>query len=291
VCRTRVLSGASTELSSEVALTSAERADGWILSCVRSATTAMSLEVEDLGSFSIPETKILPCRISERQLLAPQVMRVILRLPPSSNFRFLPGQYINVTSPNGVRRSYSLANADAVSNFLELHVRAVENGAMSDYWFNQAKVNDLLRLNGPLGTFFLRDVTDKDVVFLATGTGIAPVKSMLEAMWANLGLEHQPRSVKVFWGGRVQTDHYWNPEFPSGRDKFVKVLSRPSEDWSGARGYVQQVFMSGNPDLRNMVVYACGSNDMILSSRELLLQAGLPGRQFFSDAFVCSAVN
>lgn len=198
-CKCKVLSGETKTLVAEIGLTESEKAAGWILSCARTAISDVTLDVEDLGDVALPTVKTQACRISSLEKLAPDVIKVILRLPPSTEFNFIPGQYIDVIGPSGVRRSYSLANAPKPDNTLELHIRAVENGTMSHYWFNQAAVNDLLRLNGPKGTFFMRSLAQRELVFLATGTGIAPVKSMLEAL-PNLSAEQMPQSVTVLWG-------------------------------------------------------------------------------------------
>lgn len=287
-CKCKVISGSSTPLSAELGLTEAEKSEGWILSCVRSATSDMVLEVEDLGGVNPPTPKTVPCRIQELNRLADDVMQVRLRLPPTADLTYLPGQYIDVIGPAGIRRSYSLANAQASDKHLELHIRAVPGGAMSEYWFQHAKVNDLLRLNGPLGTFFLRQIAGLDLIFLATGTGIAPVKSMLEGMSA-LSADQQPRSVTVYWGGRKPQDLYCDVAAFSGSARFVPVLSQADAPWTGARGYVQQQLINDMPDLSQAVVYACGSDAMIQSAKTLLESAGLPTHRFHSDAFVCSA--
>ena len=181
-CKCRVVSGSTRALAPESGLTPAEQADGWILSCVRSAETDLVIEAETLGSIHLPEPKTLPCKISLLDRLAPDVLRVGLRLPPTQAFDYLPGQYIELIGRDGLRRSFSLATAAATGAALELHIRAIDGGAMSRYLFDTAKVGDLLRLRGPLGTFFLRDIAGRDLYFLATGTGIAPVKAMLEAL-------------------------------------------------------------------------------------------------------------
>lgn len=289
-CKCKVIAGDTEALQEEVGLTAAEKADGWILSCVRTALTDLSLDVEDLGGVVLPEAKTLPCRINSIDKLAPDVVRVLLRLPPTAEFSFISGQYIDVIGPGGVRRSYSLANASFVDKQLELHIRAVEGGAMSQYWFGQANVNDLLRLNGPLGTFFLRDVTGLDLVFLATGTGIAPVKAMLESMH-DLAAEKQPRSVTVLWGGRTPQDLYMDMAGIPGRFNFEPVLSRADAQWTGARGHVQQALLAVMPGLGQAAVYACGSDAMIRDAQTTLTAAGLPNNRFYSDAFVCSASN
>lgn len=287
-CKCKVIAGETAALKEEIGLSVSDKANGWILSCVRTAVTDVSLEIEDLGGVVLPEVKTLPCRINSIDKLAHDVVRVVLRLPPTADFSFVAGQYIDVIGTGGVRRSYSLANSSLADKKLELHIRAVAGGAMSQYWFVQAKVNDLLRLNGPLGTFFLRDVVGLDLVFLATGTGIAPVKALLESMH-DLAAEDQPRSVTVLWGGRTQQDLYFDVAGIPGRFNFVPVLSRADAQWIGARGYVQQALLNVLPDLGHAAVYACGSDAMIRDAQMTLIPAGLPSSRFYSDAFVCSA--
>lgn len=289
-CKCKVLQGSTVALHPESGLTDEERDEGWILSCVRAAESDVLLNIDDLGDVKLPTARTLPCKIAEIRLLAPDVALIKLRLPPTSGFNFVPGQYIDVIGPNGVRRSYSLASCRFEQQVLELHVRRVDGGVMSRYWFGEAKVNDLLRLHGPLGTFFLREFAGVDLIFLATGTGIAPVKAMLESI-AELPAGKQPKSVTVLWGGRMRQDLYIDLSAVSVKHRYIPVLSRAGADWEGARGHVQQVLLSLQPDLKNAVVYACGSNPMIHDAEHLLKQAGLPENRFYSDAFVCSATN
>lgn len=286
-CKCKVISGETKALVAEIGLTESEKAEGWILSCARTATTDVVLEVEDLGGVVLHPAKTQACRISSLEKLAPDVIKVLLRLPPTATFNFIPGQYIDVIGPGGVRRSYSLANAPKTDNTLELHIRAVKNGAMSHYWFSQAKVNDLLRLHGPQGTFFMRNIAQRDLVFLATGTGIAPVKAMLEAL-SSLSLNQLPRSVSVLWGGRNEYDLYFNLAELPGTFQYTPVLSR-SATWKGERGYIQDVLLRRKSDLLNSTVYACGSDSMIHCAKVALTMAGLPSHHFYSDAFVCSS--
>ena len=288
-CKGRVVRGSTTPLHEELGLTAAERDAGWILTCVRAASSeAVELEIDDLGNFVIHPARTLACRIQSLQPMAPDVMRVVLRFPPTAELKFHPGQYIDVIGPNGVRRSYSVANAPTADKLVELHIRHVPGGAMSAYWFAQAQVNDLLRINGPLGTFVLRDVADRDVIFLATGTGIAPVKAMLESLTASVSKEAAPRSVTVYWGGRLRQDLYCDVPAPGVPFRFVPVLSRDPQ--SGfAHGHVQDIALSERPDLTSTTIFACGSDAMIHSARTAFLAAGLDTHRFHSDAFVCSA--
>jgi CDP-4-dehydro-6-deoxyglucose reductase len=286
-CKCKVLKGQSATIVDELGLTSDEKAQGYILSCVRSANTDMLIEMEDLGDQIIPEVKTLPARISSLEKLAPDVLSVKIRFPPNTPLTYLAGQYINVIGPAGLRRSYSLANAPAADKQVELHIRAVQGGAMSGYWFNKAKANDLLRINGPLGSFFMRSLAGLHLVFLATGTGIGPVKAMLEQL-ASASATDQPLSVTVYWGGREPQDLYANPSEWHPALRYVPVLSRAPDSWTGTRGYVQKALLSDTHDLTHAVVYACGSDAMIQSAKAALITAGLPDKRFYSDAFVPS---
>jgi CDP-4-dehydro-6-deoxyglucose reductase len=291
-CKGRVLVGETSTIHDEIGLSAEDRTRGFILTCVRKACSDLELEIDDLGDVILPEPRTLPCRIQSIDRESHDVVRVILRLPPTSALEFLPGQYIEVIGDTGLRRSYSIANAPRADQQIELHIREVPDGAMSRYWFEGARINDLLRLRGPLGTFFLRGHASRHLVLLATGTGIAPVKAILEGLSEMLA-DAQPRSVTVYWGGRRPQDIYWAPPESLGAAmlRFVPVLSRAGEDWTGERGHVQDVMLRDHPYLADTLVYACGSDAMINGAQASLRVAGLPDRQFHSDAFVCSAAT
>jgi CDP-4-dehydro-6-deoxyglucose reductase len=286
-CKCKVISGDTIALVGEIGLSQKEKDSGWILTCARSATSNLEIEIDDLGDVILPKQALFPCRINSLDKVSKHVIRVGLRLPPSSDFKILPGQYVDIIGPLGVRRSYSVAS-HATENILEFHIGEVDNGCLSDYWFGKAKINDLLRLNGPLGTFFLRSIKEQDVVFLATGTGIAPIKAMIESIKL-LAPEDHPKSLTVFWGGRTADDLYFDPSAEHERLRYVPVLSRSGADWEGQQGYVQDAFLNEHPELSKFVVYACGSEKMIRSSYEILVKSGLSDKKFFSDAFLSSA--
>jgi CDP-4-dehydro-6-deoxyglucose reductase len=287
-CRCKVIRGESTALHEELGLTSEERSAGWILSCVRRASSDLLIQTQEVSGLSLATPKVFPCRIQALELLALDVMKVTLRLPPNSDFSFIPGQYIEIIGTDGVRRSYSLANADLDTKVIELHIRAINSGVMSQYWFERAKPNDLLRLNGPLGTFILRNTQGLDLALLATGTGIAPIKAMLKGLAERCSAK-RPQTITVYWGGRTAQDLYWNVQSIQAGQRYVPVLSRAGHDWGGARGHVQDAFLANQPELSKTLVYACGSEAMIENARTTLLKAGLSETRFFSDAFVSSA--
>lgn len=262
--------------------------DDKILSCTRSAASELYIDAENLELLKDYKSKILPARINSLELLNDDVLRITLRTPPSNKLHFLPGQYLNMIDTNGSTRSYSIANAPRDSGTIDLHIKRVEGGLFSDHLFLNARQDDLLRINGPQGSFFLRSALGqkKHLVFLATGTGIAPIKAILES------LDKEPEgadfeSVSVFWGGRFTKDIYWQPKFERLSIQFVKVLSRervPGFDM----GYVQDAFLRIGPSVQDSVVYACGGVAMISAAKEKLGKEGLDLRYFYSDAFVSS---
>lgn len=286
VCKAKVTQGQTETIKPEESLTEEEKSEGFILTCCRSASTDLQLNIEDLGELGQIQVKTLPCRINGIHQLADDVIEVVLRTPPSSNLDYLPGQYVNMIGKDGLRRSYSVANAPREDGQIMLQIRKVENGQMSHYWFNEAKSNDLLRMEGPLGTFCLRETEASTLILLATGTGIAPVKAILEQLSASP--KHNTYSqIHVYWGGRTEQDLYWLPDFPELQLTYTPVLSR-APDWEGRKGYVQQAVLADGPNLKDSVVYACGSETMIHDAHAKFTAAGLNENQFHSDAFVSS---
>lgn len=289
-CKSAVIAGQSEAVSPELGLTEEERNAGVVLLCARKAISDLTVEVSDIDGATLPPKRILPCRIQALSRVGADVMHVTLRLPPNASFHYLPGQYINVAIRGGPSRSYSIANAPRLDGLLDLYIRFVPDGEMSLYWFSQAKVNDLLQLTGPLGVFIIRPSDEADMVMLATGTGIAPVKAILEEL-ASRDETLRPRSIHLFWGGRKPEDIFWEPGEYGFQINFVPIMSRAHEAWDGARGYVQDAAISHGIDFSNAVVYACGSPVMINSARDQLTQAGLRPGNFYADAFVASSFS
>ena len=287
VCKAHVVGDTEVIHHDESVLSAEDVESGYILTCCRTALSDVRLNIEDLGLFANLKSKTLPCRVDSFRRLADDVVEVILRLPPKDPLSYLSGQYVDVIGKSGVRRSYSIANTPRQDGKLELQIRRVEGGVMSQYWFEELASNDLLRLEGPQGTFALRNTTPTNLVFLATGTGIAPVKAILEQLKADPELV-AGKKVWVYWGGRHAQDIYWTPELGSLPIAFMPVLSRPDSGWEGRTGYVQDVLVHDGIDLADAVVYACGSEHMIHSAKEKLLAFGLPHKNFYSDAFVSS---
>lgn len=282
VCKTELISGETKILNEEISLTEQEKQTGFILTCCREAKSDLSLEATDISEIAHLQIKTLPCRINKITQLNDEVLEVTLRLPPNAGFNYLAGQYIDIIKGD-IRRSYSIANAPKEDAEITLQIKKFENGMMSDYWFNQAKENDLLRFEGPLGTFFLRESNKQNLVFLATGTGIAPIKAIFEQLEKT---EATDKNIYIYWGGRTEKDLYLQPKIANNVIKFIPVFSRPPENWQGRSGYVQQALLEDKINLQDTTIYACGSEAMIHSAKELLTQNGLDKKHFYSDAFV-----
>ncbi|WP_244613329.1 FAD-binding oxidoreductase [Methylosinus sp. Ce-a6] len=287
-CKSAVVEGTSVAIGAEIGLDEAERQNGVVLLCVRKATSDLLLDVCDLGGALPPPKRILPCRIQSLERVRHDIVHVALRLPPNSSFAYFPGQHINLSSRGGPARSYSIANAPRPDGMLELYIRYVADGAMSRYWFTDAKANDLLQLVGPLGSFYYRESSATNLALLATGTGIAPIRAMLQNL-AERPAASRPRRILLFWGARTPDEIFWDPSEISLEIEFVPTLSRAAETWNGARGYVQTAMMSSKIEFDDTVVYACGSTAMISSVREILMDTGLSHRYFYADAFVASS--
>jgi CDP-4-dehydro-6-deoxyglucose reductase len=284
-CKCRIV-GPTTLKFDELGLTDADKQSGWKLTCARVPTGDVKLDINDLGDIDLPKSKVVPAKIDQLTYLTDDILKLCLRLPPKAQFRFIPGQYINLIGKNGLQRSYSLAS-DSNGQVLEMHVRRVPNGIMSEHLFENAKVDDLLRISGPHGTFVLRPLAESDLIFVATGTGIGPVKSMIEQI-ESMPADQVPQSIKILWGMRREGEIYWSPRDKLRQVDFIPVLSKAADSWNGERGYVQDVLFRSDVITSQTYIYACGSEAMINATRSMALSAGLTEEHFYSDSFVAS---
>lgn len=287
-CIVKVELGTTIDKLDDLVLSTEEKSNNWTLTCNAIPNSDLVLDIEDLGGIQVFEKNIIPAKIQTINKLNDTVIEVSLRIPPTSNFAYNSGQYVNITKGQ-IKRSYSIANAYQENGSLFFLIKKYENGLMSNYWFNEAKPNDLIRIEGPIGTFFLRQTKIENIVFLATGTGIAPIKAILE----NISLNYQNYQNKKFWvfnGARYESDLFWRPNELNAISNlnYIPVLSRDTENWNGEKGYVQEVVLKSGIDLKNAQVYACGSNNMIESAKKMLVENGLNIKNFFSDAFVAT---
>ncbi len=269
-----------------------EKQLGFALFCRAKALTDLTLEVREITTAGQVVPRKLPCRV--REILRPTADVAVLRLtlPTNERLQFLAGQYLEILLPSGKRRAYSMANAPEDDTFVELHVRNMAGGAFTEYVFNQLKERDILRFEGPLGSFFLREDSPRPMLFVASGTGFAPVKSIIEHA-LHVGIS---REIIFYWGARRRDELYlpdlaqrWQDE--NANVSFIPVLSEPlpEDAWQGRRGFVHQAVMEDFPDLAGYDVYSCGAPAMVEAAhRDFTAQRALPSEQFFSDAFTPS---
>lgn len=263
-----------------------------VLSCQFKPERNLKVKADYFPELELIQVITSPSKVSEYYSPVDEIAILTLRLPPKINFDFLPGQYIDLKF-QGVSRSYSVASLPNKENIIELHIKKVPDGEMSSKIFKPISSNQLMQIEGPKGTFFLRGRQVKTVVFLATGTGFAPVKSMVLQLIEN----GYSGSIFIYWGNRTKDLYYDDSpsEWQKKHDNIVykPCLSQLDESWNEYEGYIQDCVIEDALELNlyNLVdvdVYACGSSSMILAAKEKLVKAGLKSDNFYSDAFIAS---
>ena len=282
-CKSKIITG-QTELGKhqERTLTADEAANGFTLICCATAHSNITLEVREVevGEFA---SKKLPTRIAKLDKLSDDVMLLALQLPATEKFNYRAGQYIDFLLRDGKRRSYSMANAAHTSDQVSLHIRHMPGGLFTDQVFSTLKERDILRIEGP----------QKPIVFVASGTGFAPIKAMME------DIIHQQitRPISLYWGGRRPSDLYlhdlcieWTKSLP--HFTYVPVISDAlvADNWSGRTGFVHQAVLADLPNMADVQVYACGAPIVIDSAkRDFVALAQLPAEEFYADSFISEA--
>ena len=272
-------------------LTDDEKTQGKALFCQARPLGDVVIEARTIGATKDIQVKTLPCRVQKLERLADDVIALHLKLPANERLQFLAGQYLEFLLKDGSRRSFSMANAPHDDELIQLHVRHVAGGQFTDHVFGKMKERDILRFEGPLGTFFLRQDSDKPIVFVASGTGFAPIKSIIEAA-RHKGVA---RAMTLYWGGRRPKDLYMSALAESWAGpafRYVPVVSdaRPEDGWQGRTGFVHRAVMQDFPDLSGYQVYACGVPIMVDSARkDFTTMCKLPDEEFFADSFTTQA--
>ncbi|MDD5176645.1 MAG: CDP-6-deoxy-delta-3,4-glucoseen reductase [Sterolibacterium sp.] len=274
--------------ASENVLSEADKAAGLALFCCAKPLSDIRIECREVaGAKDIP-LKTLPCRVQKLERLAPDVMALHLKLPMNERLQFLAGQYIEVLLKEGKRSAFSLASAPYDDELLQLHVRLTPGGQFAEQVFNVMKERDILRFEGPRGSFFLHEDSSKPIILIGGGTGFAPIKSIVEHAIHN----KIERPMSLYWGARNRTGLYlhelpqrWALEHPY--IKYVPVLSEPAsaDNWSGRRGLVHRAVLEDFTDLSGYQIYACGALAMIDAAHRDFTAHGLPAEEFFADAF------
>lgn len=297
-CKGKVVSGTYDAGSSPAQILGPEDlAQGYTLFCQAHPSSDLVIEAHEIRMASDIQIRKMPSRVMGLEKLTDDVMVVKLQLPAADPFRYYAGQYIEFILKDGRRRSYSMAVPASADNLVELHVRHMPGGVFTDHVFGvgptQMKIREILRVEGPFGSFFLREDSDKPIVFLASGTGFAPIKAIIEHM-IEKGIN---RPAVLYWGGRRPGDLYMNqlasqwvqtlPNF-----SYIPVVSDAlAEDgWTGRTGFVHKAVQQDIPDLSGYQVYACGAPVMVDSARkDFTSHNGLPEEEFFADAFTTEA--
>lgn len=266
-----------------------EAESGRVLLCQARARSDLTFELREIRMPPGIEVRTLPARVVSMQRLADDVMRLYLKLPASEDFRYLAGQYVDILLRGGGRRGFSIANRPGGENFIELHVRFVPGGEFTSHVFAQMKERAILRVEGPLGTFFVRDDSSRPLLMMGGGTGFAPLKAMLEQLYAS---GPPTRPVHLYWGARHRAGLYlheqvegWVESRPGLR--YTPVLSEPlpADHWHGRTGWVHEALAADYPDLSGFEVYMSGPPAMIRAARERFAAQGLPADQMYFDSF------
>jgi CDP-4-dehydro-6-deoxyglucose reductase len=275
------------------ALTEDEAAQGMSLFCCAKPQSDLTIEARELVANDEYPVKKMPTRIAKLEKLSDDVMLVALQLPANEKLNYRAGQYIEFLLRDGKRRSYSMANAPHDAEHISLHIRHMPGGLFTDQVFSTLKERDILRFEGPQGTFYLREDSDKPIILLASGTGFAPIKALVEQLIHT----KSTRPVALYWGGRRPADLYmdklcqeWAAQLPGFR--YVPVISdaQAEDQWQGRTGFVHQAVMADHADLSAYQVYACGAPVMVDSAkRDFVAQCQLPADEFYADSFTSEA--
>lgn len=292
-CKGKVITGTVDHGNPQnSALADFEKRDGLTLFCQAIPKSDITIEAREIETSGDIEVRRLPSRVQEIKRVTEDVVILKLKLPANERFQFFAGQYIDVLLREGKRRSYSMGNPPHKNEYLELHVRSMANGTFTKQVFETLKEKDILRFEGPLGTFFLREDTEKPIIFVASGTGFAPIKSIIEYTFE----ENINRKMILYWGGRRPKDIYmselatrWQEEHDNF--SFIPVISdqEPDDEWKGRTGLVHVAAMKDHSDMTHHEVYSCGVPAMVEAAhKDFTERCKLPEDAFFSDAFTPS---
>ena len=248
----------------------------------------LEIEVHEIESAEGIEVRALPARVEALDKLNHDVIAMKLKLPDSERMQFLAGQYINILLEDEQKRAYSIANAPHDDQFIELHLREVPDGYFSNLVFHEMKEKAMLRVEGPLGGFFLREKSTRPIILMAGGTGFAPVKAIVEHAIAS----DIKRPIHIFWGVRAKQDLYHHALAKQWADEvenieYIPALSDPlpEDNWKGEVGFIHEVVTNKFSDLSDYDVYLCGPPPMIEAGKKAFIANGLPDDRLFFDSF------
>ena len=272
-----------------LALSREEIGDGCALLCQAEPIEDLEIRVREIEAVRDIHVRKMPARVIEKTLLTADVMRIKIKLPDAQRLQFLAGQYLEILLTGGKRRAFSIASSPQSEDIIELHIRHVEGGGFTGWVFDELKERDILRLEAPLGTFFIRnDQTDRPMILMAGGTGFAPLKSMIEDLLAH----HDKRPLHLFWGVRNSTELYMHEQAQQWAEQndhiqYTSAFSEPgnAETAGGFNGFVHEAVLHQYPDLTGFDIYMSGPPAMIDTGRAAFLDAGAEQRRIFFDSF------
>ena len=295
-CKATILAGELAYRQPPLGLDAAEAARHEALLCQAMPRSDLSIVAREVPSAADVPCRMLALKVARLDLLAPDVMGVYLMPPRGTRLRWLAGQYLDVLlapprdaseaerAAGTKRRAVSIANAPEESDHIELHVRRVPGGGFTEHVFTEMKVGDVLRIEGPLGTFVPREDSERPMLFVAGGTGFAPIKAIIEHFFF-LGTT---RAMHLYWGARHAEDIYL-PALPAGWVErhpafgFTPVLS--DAPGSARGGLVHEAVLEDHPDLLPFDVYMSGPPGLIDAARRRFVQAGLDESRLYYDSF------
>lgn len=288
-CKGQLISGeVSYPHHPPLALSKTEITSGDVLLCQAVAVNDLLVSVREIEAIKDIPVRLLPARVSSKEFLSPNVAKLKLKLPKTQRMQFLAGQYIEILLPGGKRRAFSIASPPHDAGELELHIRHVDGGDFTSWVFNELEVKGILRIEGPLGTFFIRHDSQRPMIMMGGGTGFAPLKSMIEYLL----MKKSKRPIHLYWGARnlaelycLELPSFWEKEYP--HICFTPVLSDPTvaDNWQGRTGFVHSAVIEDYPDLSGHEVYMSGPPVMIDTARHAFPELGLAEDRLFYDSF------
>ncbi len=287
-CMGKLLEGEIHYAGDHDALSEEEAAENMALFCQAKPDSDIVIEVDEVDLDSAIEIKTLPCRVQIMNLLTDDVMQIFIKLPAAERLQYLAGQYIDILTEDGRHRSFSIANSPHNDELLELHIRLVNGGYFTPRVFSEMQQKDLLRIEGPHGSFFLHEDSSRPLLLIAGGTGFAPIKAIIEHLLS----EQATRPIYLYWGARQEKDLYLSELANKWASKhehihFIPVLSAVDNDsgWQGKRGYVHNAVLEDMEDLSSFDIYTCGPPEMIKAAKNSFEDKGMESENFFFDAF------
>lgn len=283
-CRVRLIDGTVHYAEPPLALTPEEESEGYALACQAVPTSDLVISPAR-AEVDMPPAARHAAVVRAMRPLSPLVTHLALEIPALDTLDYRPGQHLNVLMPDGSTRSFSMASKPQ-GNHVDFHIRRIESGRFTDLGLSQLKTGDTLDVEMPLGSFHYRAQDYRPLLMVATGTGLAPFKAMLEAQMDDPDCP----PVSLYWGARTIGDIYLHDQIRTWGERlyefnYVPVLSRADADWDGRRGYVQDAVTADLDDLSEHAIYLCGSPEMIFSAKQAFIARGASLEHIYTEGF------